>query len=85
MAFPLFCSAPVVIGFAGIGLAHIFKHYTLLIMSPWLAALLVELLLLGAGCWLWHQGQKREAMARNPWQGGFIEAFLREKYGRPRI
>jgi len=72
LALPWFCTAPIVLVFAGVGL------------SALSTSVLFEFFLVGVGSWLWWRGQKREAMARNPFQGGLIEATLRAKYGRPR-
>ena len=86
LALPWFCAAPIVLVFAGVGLATLFTPLAaLLSIPPWLAAGLVEFCLVGVSTWLWRWGQNREAMARNPLQGGLIEATLRARYGRPRL
>jgi MoxR-like ATPase len=84
LALPWFCTAPIVLGFAGVGLASLFTPLAFLPVSPWQSAGLLELFFVGVSSWLWWWGQKREAMARNPLQGGLIEATLRAKYGRHR-
>jgi hypothetical protein len=81
LALPWFCTAPIVLGFAGVGLTSLFMLFTLLPVPPWQAAVLLELLLVGVSSLLWWWGQKQEARARNPFQGGLIEATLRAKYG----
>ena len=85
LALPWFCTAPIVLGLAGIGLTTLFTPLTFLPIAPWQFAVSLELLLVGFSCGLWWWGQKREAMARNPLQGGLLEATLRAKYGRPRM
>jgi len=85
LALPWFCTAPIVLFFAGVGLATLFTPLAILTIPPWLAAGLVEFCLVGVSTWLWRWGQNREAMARNPLQGGLIEATLRARYGRPRL
>ena len=84
LALPWFCTAPIVLIFAGIGLAYLFTSLAFLPITPWQCAGLVELLLIGISGWLWWWGQKQEAIARNPLQGGVIETTLRTQYGRPR-
>jgi hypothetical protein len=82
LVLPWFCTAPIVLGFAYVAFTFLFGHLMFLPLKPWLCALLLELCLVGLGSYLWRWGQRREAMARNPLQGGLIEAMLRAKYGR---
>jgi hypothetical protein len=82
LVLPWFCTAPIVLGFAYVAFTFLFGHLMFLPLKPWLCALLLELCLVGLGSYLWRWGQRREAMARNPLQGGLIEATLRAKYGR---
>jgi NACHT domain len=84
LALPWFCTAPIVLIFAGIGLDFLLTPIAFLPLQPWQSAGLLELFLVGVSSWLWRWGQKREAMARNPLQGGLIETTLRTKYGRPK-
>jgi hypothetical protein len=85
LAFPWFCTAPIVLIFAGIGLATLFTPHKFLAILPLAVAAFGELCLVGLSYWLWRQGHRREALAQNPFQGGLIEATLRTKYGRPRV
>lgn len=84
LALPWFCTAPIVLCFAGVGIAALVTPLTFLPLLPWQSAGLLELLLVGGSSWVWWWGQRREAMARNPLQGGLIEKTLRAQYGRPR-
>jgi MoxR-like ATPase len=84
LALPWFCTAPIVVFFAGVALTSLFTPLTFLPVQPWQSAGLLELFIVGASIGLWHRGQKLDAMARNPLQGGLIEETLRVKYGRPR-
>jgi hypothetical protein len=81
LALPWFCAAPIVLGFAAVGLHTRLSALALPYGAVWLQALLVEGALVGLGCVLWWRGQWLEARARNPLQGGLIEKMLREKYG----
>jgi hypothetical protein len=81
LALPWFCTAPIVLYFTWVGLTTLFAPLTFAPLPPWQFAGLLELVLIGMCCWLWRRGQKLEAMARNPLQGGLIEANLRQKYG----
>ena len=85
LALPLFCTAPIVIFFAGMGLSALLAPAKFLTIPPLAIAILCEFCLIGVSCWLWRQGKKRETLARNPFQGGLIETTLRTKYGRPRM
>jgi hypothetical protein len=84
LALPWFCITPIVLIFAVVGLTSLFTSLAFLPIPPWLSAGLLELFLVGVSSWLWRRGQKLDAMARNPLQGGLIEETLRLKYGRPR-
>ena len=83
--FYIALSVPIVLIFAEVGLAFLFAPLAFLPVLPWIFAGLLEIILFGVSFKLWRFGQKREAMARNPLQGGLIEATLRIKYGRPRV
>ena len=75
LAFPWFCWFPIVLVFGAFGL-HDFLPLT------WLQTVLVDLFLVGLCAVLWRRGQQLEERARNPLQGGMLEAELRAICGR---
>ena len=74
-AFPWFCWFPIVGIFGTLGLRDFLS-------LTWLQTVLVDLLLVGICTLLWRRGQQLEDMARNPLQGGILEAELRARCGR---
>ena len=70
-----FCWFPSVSFFGTLGLKD-------LLSLTWLQIALVELLLVVICVVLWQRGQQLEDMARNPFQGGILEAELRARCSR---
>jgi hypothetical protein len=87
LALPWFCTAPIVLGFSGIGLTFLFANITFLPIQSlsWQSAILLEFSLIIASIFIYQRGQQLEVRARNPLHGGLLEKTLREKYYQSKI
>jgi len=82
-AFPWFCWLPIVSLFGTTALYQELEKIKGLAFPIWQQTALIELILVGICTLLWWRGKHLEAIDRNPFQGGILEAVLRTGSHRP--